>query len=145
MSRHRHGWTRSGLRFGLVLLLLLWITGGVLELWSADAVFQLAGWQAGLRRISVIVHGAGTWVACAAAGRWLWPHVALVWRMRTTQRWWLGVAAIALTTAIVATGLALLYGPGDWHDALGQVHWWIAVGWPLLVLLHAVRWRRRRG
>lgn len=146
MSRHhhpRHGWTRFGVRLGIGLLLLLWLTGMLLELWPADSAFQLAAWQAGLRRASVTLHGVGSWLALVAAGRWLWPHVAQVWRLRAARRWWLGLAAIALTAAIAATGLALLYGPGDWHDALGQAHWWIAIGWPLLVLLHAVRRPRR--
>lgn len=143
--RIRHGWTRAGVGFGLTLLLLLWATGLLLELWPADAVFQMEAWKASLRHASATVHGTLTWFACVAVGRWIWPHVAQVWRLRAARRWWLGLIAVTLTATIAITGLALLYGPADWHDAIGQFHWWIAVGWPLLVLWHAIPWPRRHA
>ena len=145
LNRHRvrHGWTRTGVRFGLVLLVLLWTTGVLLGLWPADAVFQLESWKASLRHASAVVHGTLTWFACVAAGRWIWPHVAQLWAHRAAQRWWLGLLSVTLTACIAVTGLALLYGPADWHDAIGQWHWWIAVAWPVLVLVHALPRRRR--
>lgn len=144
LDRHplRRGWTHAGLRWGVALLLVLWTTGFLLELWPAAAAFELDPLKAGLRHASATVHGTASWFAWLAAGRWTWPHVAQVWRARSGGRWWLGIAAIALTCSIAATGLGLLYGPADWHDAVAQAHWWIAVGWPMLVLLHALPRRR---
>ena len=139
----RHGWTRAGVRFGLALLLALWATGVLLELWPAEAVFQLAAWQAGLRHAALVLHGIGAWLACVALGRWIWPHAAIAWRMPTGRTWWLGLVGATMASAVAITGLALLYGPADWHEGLGQVHWWIGVGWPALVLWHAVRLLRR--
>lgn len=135
----RQAWTRAGVLIGLVLLIALWASGLLLEVWPAESAFELPAPQAALRHGAVVLHGVGAWVACIAAGRWVWPHVARVWRLPAGASWWLGIAAAAMAAGVSVTGLALLYGPGDWHERLGEVHWWIAVGWPALVLVHARR------
>lgn len=135
----RHGWNRLGIRLGLALLLALWVTGMALWWWPGDDLFQLAPWQAAMRRGAVVVHGVGAWVACVALGRWAWPHVTRTWHLPQRRTWWLGIAGLALLALVALSGLGLLYGPGDWHEGLVQWHWWVSVGWPALVLVHARR------
>lgn len=138
-AQPRHGWTRAGIRLGLALLLALWVSGVLLWWWPAELSFQLAPWQSGLRRTAVVLHGVGAWVLCVAAGRWAWPHLVRTWGLPRRRSWWLGVGSLGLLSVAAVSGLGLLYGPGDWHEAIGQWHWWLAVGWPLLVALHARR------
>lgn len=136
----RSGWSGAALAATVTLVLLLWGSGIVLYLWPADALLQLGPAQALLRRIALVAHGAGVWFLCLFAGRWAWPHVLLVWRRRPTTTWIVGLVMALLLLAIAATGLLLLYGPGDSHDGASALHWWLAVGLPPLFALHG--WRR---
>lgn len=139
----RHGWSRAGIFVGALLLVLLLASGIVLEVWSADTAFQLAAWQNAVRHASLVIHGVGAWFVCAAIGAWIAPHARRMWHRRRLRGWWLGITTATLGGAVALTGLALLYGPGDWHDATGQLHWWIALPWPALLLTHARHLRLR--
>ena len=133
----RHGWTSAGIVLGMVLIVLLWSTGIVLEVWSAETAFQLAEWQNALRHASLVVHGVGAWLVCGVIGRWIAPHVGGMWQRRRLRGRWVGIATALAGAAVALTGLGLLYGPGDWHDATGRVHWWIALLWPAVLAVHA--------
>lgn len=140
----RNGWSGAALAWTAALVLLLWASGVILYLWPAEALFQLGPAQVLLRRTAVVAHGAGVWLLLVLAGRWVWPHAALVWRRRADFTWFLGVAMAALLLAVAITGLLLLYGPADGHDGASALHWWMALGLPLLLAVHAWRrWARR--
>jgi hypothetical protein len=136
----RSGWSGAALAWTATLVVLLWGSGVLLYLWPAESLMELGPAQVLLRRIALVAHGAGVWLMLVFAGRWVWPHVLLVWRRRADTTWLLGVAMAVLLIAIAATGLLLLYGPGDSHDGASTLHWWLALGLPLLFALHG--WRR---
>lgn len=137
ITRRHGGWPRGGVALSAALVLALWLTGLLLDAWPAEQAALLAPWQSQLRHEAVVVHGAGAWVFCLFAGRWMWPHAALVWRRAVDATWLLGLVGAAIAVLVAATGLLLLYGPGEVRDAAVVVHWWTAVGWPALLLLHA--------
>lgn len=139
VDRRHAGWSRRALVACGLLLLALIATGVLLEAWPAEQVAELEPWQMQVRRAATVVHGAGAWLFCLFAGRWIWPHALMVWRRSRHRAWWLGIANAALVIAVCATGLLLLYGPANLHDDAGALHWWLALGWPVLLLLHARR------
>jgi hypothetical protein len=138
------GWHTRAVAWTAAGVLLLWASGVVLYLWPAEETFQLAAWQLLLRRAALIAHGCTVWAFCVLAGRWVWPHVVLVWDYRRGATWLLGVAAAALLGAIAASGLLLLYGTEATHAPASATHWWTAVGVPVLLALHGRGWLRRR-
>ena len=138
------GWNRRALAWTAASLLLLWASGVVLYLWPAEATFQLAPWQAHLRRTALVMHGCIVWAGCVFAGRWMWPHVLLVWGYRRGATWWMGIAGAALLAVIAASGLLLLYGTEPTHAPASVAHWWTAVVVPVLLAVHARDWIRRR-
>ena len=142
---HRTGWSRAAIACTAALVVLLWASGVLLQAWPADAAFDLGPTQLAWRRTALVAHGAGAWVFCLFAGRWIWPHATLVWRRRVN--WiWLGGVAMALVLLLVAlTGLVMLYGAADVHPAAAAVHWWVALGSPALLLAHAVVRRSQRA
>jgi len=144
-ARRHAGWPRRGIALSTALVLALWITGLLLDMWPAEQAPLLQPWQSQLRHAAVIAHGIGAWVFCLFAGRWAWPHVALVWRRALDTTWLLGLVSGGLALAIAASGLLLLYGPGDARDATVAAHWWTAIGWPVLLALHVRRLVTHRG
>lgn len=143
-ARRHAGWPRGGIALSAALILALWLTGLLLDAWPAEQAPLLAPWQSQMRHAAVVVHGIGAWAFCLFAGRWAWPHAALVWRRAADATWLLGLAAAGLALLVAASGLLLLYGPGDARDAAVLLHWWTAVGWPALLLLHARKLLARR-
>ncbi|NML46718.1 hypothetical protein HHL11_23445 [Ramlibacter sp. G-1-2-2] len=136
----RTGWSGTALAWTATLLALLWASGLLLYLWPAEALMELAPAQVLLRRVALLVHGTGVWLLCMFAGRWIWPHAQIVWRRKRTGTWVLGIAMASMLLAVAATGMLLLYGPADSHDGASALHWWVAVGLPLLFAAHG--WRR---
>lgn len=143
-ARRHAGWPRRGIALSAALVLALWATGLVLDLWPAEQAALLPPWQSQMRHSALVVHGVGAWVFCLFAGRWAWPHIALMWRRAVDATWWLGLVAGGIALLVIASGLLLLYGPGEAHDASAVAHWWTAVGWPVLLALHARRLLVRR-
>ncbi|WP_143045031.1 hypothetical protein [Variovorax sp. YR216] len=123
-----------------VLVLALLATGVVMH--GHEPVVdtdELASVQ--LHRAATVVHGLFAWIFCVVVGRWIWPHAVLVWSRRNGNWIW----ALGIVTAVVGgvgalTGLALLYGPADWREALTAVHWWAGLAWPVACLSHAWKW-----
>lgn len=142
MRRHvpRAGWRSSGV-IGLALLTAsLVLTGVGMHHWANASLADLADWENRLRRIAAVGHGTLAWLACLLAGRWVWPHVALVWRRRRRNSgWWLGLLTLATGACLALAGLLLLYGPADWRESLSDAHWWLGLVWPALWLVHASR------
>ena len=143
-AARRSGWSTAALAWTVTLVLLLWGSGVVLHAWPAEALMQLGPAQMALRRAAVVAHGTGVWALCLFAGRWAWPHALLVWQRRPDVTWTLGMLMATMLAVIAATGLFLLYGPANGHEGASALHWWMAVGLPLLLAAHAWRrWARR--
>lgn len=141
----RSGWSTAALAWTATLIVLLWGSGVVLYVWPAEALMQLGPVQTLLRRSALIAHGSGVWVLCVLMGRWAWPHALLVWQRRPDATWTLGMVMLTVLAVVAGTGLFLLYGPADGHDTASALHWWMALGLPLLLAVHAWRrWFRRR-
>jgi hypothetical protein len=137
----RHaGWTRAGAVAVAAAVLLLWVTGVLLHVWPADSTFELAPWQQELRRIALVLHGCTVWVLCFLAGHWLWTHVATVWHRRRHSTWMTGTITGVVLVVVAGTGLLLLYGPEPLRVPSAIVHWWTAVGLPVLLALHSRAW-----
>lgn len=148
MNAHlrRTGWSRAAIAWTAALVVLLWGSGVLLHVWPADASFDLGATQMAWRRTALVAHGAGAWMFCLFAGRWIWPHAALVWRRRASWTWVGGIGMALVLLLVAVTGLLLLYGAAEIHPAAAAVHWWVAVGVPVLLLAHAfVRRLHRAG
>jgi len=143
--RFRAGWSGRGVAALALLVLALWTTGLLINAWPAEQAPLLEVWQMQLRHLAVVLHGVGAWVFCFLAGRWVWHHIQLVWPWPRNRTWWLGMASAGIALLGALSGLLLLYGPGDSHDAVALFHWWGTLAWPLLLGLHArALWRRLR-
>lgn len=132
------GWNHFGLYALMGVVGLLWLSGVGLHHWlGIEDPFDLAPWEAVLRRAAQIAHGVLAWLACVLAGRWVWPHVQIgrYQRHRAAARW-LGALTLVGGLGMALAGLVLLYGAAAWHDVASRVHWWIGLCWPVLLLLH---------
>lgn len=119
----------------LACTLLLWASGVAVRQIPEDVLFAGPRWLAGTRLASHTVHGLAAWAAVLLAGRWVWPHLAQSckrWRKRPS-----GLLLLATGAALAASGIALGYAPLAWHEALGEMHWWLGLLWPAALLLHA--------
>ena len=145
LARAHAGWSRAGWYCCAAVTLLLWLSGWALHQIEPERLMELPAWQIGLRHAAQVLHGVLAWAFCLLAGRWVWPHLGLVWR-RYTQRWagWLGLVSLGRLLLLALSGLGLLYGLADWRDALIPWHWYVGLGWPLLLGMHvgARRWRQ---
>ena len=144
---HLAGWDRRGVAWLGAVVAALWLSGVVMHQWDpAELLLDGPAWQVALHRTATIVHGVGAWAACLLAGRWIWPHVPLVWRRRAeTRTWWPGLLVLVVGAFVAIGGLVLLYGSMQWHEWMSPLHWWTGLAWPALLLLHP-RWRLlRRG
>ena len=139
---HRAGWSRLG-RWSLLLVVLMLTVTGVLLYALNPADPAAADWSDAARhwqRTASVLHGAFAWMFCIALGRWVWPHVALVW-VRAPRRWQWGLGLVTAGIGAIAalSGLGLLYGAANWRESLSSAHWAVGVTWPLLCLVHG--WR----
>ena len=143
-SRPRAGWNGAGTGWLIVVVIVLLASGVLLhELNPADP--QAVDWgdtARGWQRAASVSHGVFAWAFCILLGRWIWPHIALVWAAR--RRWvWLLVLGVAGSGGVAAlTGLGLLYGLADWRESMSAAHWIVGLAWPALCVVHG--WRRLR-
>ena len=140
MRRHRAaGWSRAGVALLAVTVLALWLSGIAMHASAADdSLLDLPEWQARWRHAATVLHGVLAWVLCLTAGRWIWPHACLLWHKRGyTARWWLGLMTAASGAFIALGGLFLLYGSVPLRDAMGLLHWWMGLAWPVALAVHA--------
>jgi hypothetical protein len=135
--KRRTGWNRAGFGWLAIVTVALWVTGIGLYLWPADSAIDLPIWEERVRRLSIASHGVLAWLFLLLAGRWIWPHVSLVWRKRNpAAKRLLGMLTLFAAGIAALAGLGLLYGSATWRDYLAGVHWWIALFWPLLCGAH---------
>ena len=130
-----------------ILLMTLWLTGVGMHVWTdAEGVLEIPEWQQGARHAATVAHGVLAWLVCLAAGRWIWPHVGLVWHRRHhANAWWLGMLLMLCGTLVAVGGLLLLYGSPKTHEIAEKIHWWLGLTLPLIVAVHAGwRWRHHR-
>ena len=138
--RDHGGWSGRGAVWLTVMVMVLLATGVVMHgnepMVDADDLGP-AQWH----RVATVVHGLFAWVFCLVAGRWIWPHVVLVWSRRNGNWIWeLGIVTALVGGVGALTGLGLLYGPADWREILTFAHWWIGLMWPVACLAHAWKW-----
>jgi len=138
------GWTRIAIALTGIAIAALWITGVVLYAWPSSDIAELDPARAEVRRWAVAIHGSVVWLALFFGGRWVWPHVATIWRRPRTNTWLVGLATLALFIVATVTGIALLYGPAALHDWTATGHWWCALAIPALVAWHAKGLVQRR-
>lgn len=140
-KRDHGGWSHAGATWLCILVLTLVATGIAMHGQDADAIMERSGWQEQWHHAATVLHGVFAWIFCLVAGRWMWPHIALVWVRRTSNwNWELGIA-MALASVIAAlTGLGLLYGAAGWREALSSVHWWVGLAWPAIGIWHGWKW-----
>ena len=141
----RVGWQRATF-WGMTWVWLgLWLSGALLWALPLQTLFEP---EQALLRSAVVLHGALAWPCCVLLGRVVWPHIGLVWHRRTPQArgvWACGVLLLGLLVLWLLTGLLLLYGSADWHDAVSPWHSRTGLAWPLAYLAHVgLRWRARR-
>ena len=145
LARRHAGWSRVAVFALVVITLVLAITGVVMHVWSRDAALEVPEWQASLLHMSTVTHGVLTWLFCMLAGRWIWPHVVLVWHRRAhTWVWVMGIASLGAGALLALAGLGLLYGRAEWHDGMSVLHWWLGMAWPLVCSAHGWRWLKKR-
>lgn len=140
-SKHRVGWT--GVAFaGLSLsLLVLWGTGWVMYAWPIADLMDMTEMEAMLRRAPGVVHGVTTWGVCVLGGRGVWPHVQWMFHHRVDwHQWGWGLVNLTLLVVLAISGLLLLYGRADWHEALSPAHFWVGAFAPLPYILHG--WKK---
>ena len=138
MSRKpfRAGWRRTTFWAMTLVLLGLWLSGALL--WALPLQDALEP-ELGLVRSVVVLHGVLAWPCCVLLGQVVWPHLGLVWPRRPAQTAWVwgcGLLLLALLALWLLSGLALLYGPADWHDTLSPWHSRSGLIWPLVYLAH---------
>lgn len=138
--RDHGGWSGRGALWLTVLVLVLLATGVVMH--GNEPTLE-ASEAAGVpwHRVATVVHGLFAWIFCLVAGRWIWPHVVLVWSRRNGNWIWeLGLVTAAVAGAGALTGLGLLYGSASWRDILSAVHWWLGLAWPVACVSHGWKW-----
>lgn len=145
LTRRHAGWSPPALVWLIMVTGLLWLSGVGLHLWPQEAVMELSETAAALRRAATVSHGVLAWLFCLMAGRWIWPHVPMVWQRRGQRLVWvLGVLALGTGGCIALAGLVLLYGSPQLHDLAVPVHWWLGLLWPAWLGAHAWPRRHRR-
>ncbi len=133
---------RAGWRFGTAggfafLIVALWITGWLLHHEDADAIVELTPTQMQWRHGAHVVHGVCAWLLFVLAGRWVWPHIALMFGHRSRRWAWIAGLLVAAVGAVTAsTALGLLYGAASWRDPLSALHWAAGLVWPALFVAH---------
>lgn len=136
----RAGWNGRAVLWIALTIAILWLSGLWLHHDDALGLAELTPAQMQSQHAASVVHGVFAWVSCVVAGRWVWPHVALIFACRKKRWIWIAGLLVAAAGAIVAlTGLGLLYGAADWREKLSATHWALGLGWPLLFVLHG--WR----
>ena len=143
--RGRAGWSRAGTIWLIAVVVVLLASGVLLhELNPANAP-QAADWGESTRgwlHASSVLHGVFAWAFCILLGRWVWPHVALVWAARRRWIWLFGIGVAGSGGIAALTGLMLLYGNADWRESMSAAHWIAGLFWPVLCVVHG--WRRLR-
>lgn len=124
-----------------VLILVLLVTGIAMHGQDAQGDMGLTEWQEQWHHAASVLHGVFAWVFCLVAGRWMWPHITLVWVRRTNNWIWeLGIAMAVIGGVAALSGLGLLYGAAAWREVLTSVHWWVGLAWPAIGISHAWKW-----
>ena len=139
--KQRVGWV--GLAFGglTAVMLLMWATGLVMFALPVADLMDMSEQASMARRLSGVTHGVAAWCVCVLCGRGVWPHVQWIWRQRVERyQWAWGVLNLGALVLLALSGLALLYGSSELHEALSPVHVWIGVVAPIPWVIHA--WRR---
>lgn len=145
LVRRHTGWSGHGALWLTVMVSALWLTGWALHGGDADALAELSDAERQWRHMAAVVHGLFSWVFCVVAGRWMWPHVQLVWKRRASLWiWGLGLSVAGAAGLVALTGLGLLYGAAAWHGWLSAWHWAVGLIWPALCVGHAWRWISHR-
>lgn len=140
-SKHMSGWSRATWRWMVAAMLAMWGSGLVLLVWPADMLMTLDEWQQVLRHSAVVLHGVVTWLLCVLCGRGLWPHLRVIWQRREAPAHWAwGLVSLVALCCVAAAGLLLLYGPARLHDNVSELHGWLGLVLPALLLAH-VWWR----
>ncbi len=140
-SKHMSGWSRATWRWMVAAMLAMWGSGLVLLVWPADMLMTLDEWQQVLRHSAVVLHGVVTWLLCVLCGRGLWPHLRVIWQRREAPAHWAwGLVSLVALCCVAAAGLLLLYGPARLHDNVSELHGWLGLVLPALLLGHV--WRR---
>ena len=147
--RPRAGWTSRAIIWLAVAIAILWATGLLLhngEAGAEGAMADLSEAQMRWRHSASVLHGVFAWVLCVVAGRWVWPHIALIWARRPRHWVWIAGLLVAACGGLAAlTGLGLLYGAADWRGQLSALHWASGLIWPALCIAHGWRWSARRA
>ncbi len=143
-ARSRAGWNRAGTGWLIIVIIVLLASGVLLhQLNPADP--QAVDWSEaarGWQRAASVLHGVFAWAFCILLGRWIWPHIALVWAARRRWVWLFGLGVAGSGGIAALTGLALLYGLADWRESMSAAHWIAGLTWPALCIMHG--WRRLR-
>ena len=140
-AKHLSGWSRATWCWMRITLALMWASGVLLWLWPVEAVLSLDALQQGARHSAVVLHGVLTWLLCVLCGRGVWPHLRVIWQRRDDWTHWMwGWLSFVVLCLMAGAGLLLLYGPADTHDVLADIHAWLGIFWPALLLGHV--WRR---
>jgi hypothetical protein len=140
-SKHMSGWSRATWRWMVPTMLLMWGSGLLLWVWPAETVMTLSDLLQRLRHSAVVLHGVLTWWLCVLCGRGVWPHLRVIWQRRDAlANWAWGLVSFVALCVVAAAGLLLLYGPASLHDGASELHGWLGVVLPALLLAHV--WRR---
>lgn len=139
--RDHGGWSRAGAVWLVIMVAMLLLTGLTMHGQAFEFGAEQSPWEERWHHAAAILHGVFAWVFCLVAGRWMWPHVVLVWVRRTSNWIWeLGLVVAAAGCVAGLSGLGLLYGPASWRESLSSVHWWAGLAWPFLGIAHASQW-----
>lgn len=139
--RGRAGWSHHGAVWLVVVVGVLLATGWLLRESDPGAIAEWTDAERSVHRAASVLHGSFAWAFCILLGRWIWPHVGLMWAALPRRRvWLLGLAAAVLGAVVALTGLGLLYGSADAREPLSNLHWASGLVWPLLCVVHG--WRR---
>ena len=143
----RAGWNRAGTGWLITVVVVLLVSGVLLhELNPANAP-QAVDWGESTRgwlHASNVLHGVFAWAFCVLLGRWVWPHIKMVWAARRRWVWLFGIGVAASGAIAALTGLMLLYGSADWRESMSATHWVAGLIWPALCVVHGWRWLRSR-
>lgn len=134
------GWSPWSFGFVLTMLCILWLTGVALFVlgddWVAVDTDALMTW----RHRATVWHALVAWCLAIAAGRFVWPHMALCLQRplsltRTSAAW----ALVLGLGGLLLTGWGLLYGEATWHEGWASVHFYLGAPLPVAMCAHWIK------